>query len=65
MSKTSRNKDLEVSAYTPIRTKANNNVIMGKESDLLKGVALRGSQHKPQFTKRPSSKRVLKRLKNG
>ena len=56
MSKESRNKDLEVSAYTPIRTQANNNVAMGKESDLLKGVMLRGAQHKPQYTKHRKGK---------
>jgi|ETNvirome_6_1000_1030641.scaffolds.fasta_scaffold93222_1 hypothetical protein len=64
MSKESRNKDLEVSAYTPIRTKANNNVTMGKESDLLKGVMLRGAQHKPQYTKHRKGKGQFAR-KNG
>ena len=65
MSKTSRNKDLEVSAYTSIRTKVHSNVAMGKESDLLNGVALSGSKHQPQYTKHRKGKGQFARKKNG
>ena len=52
-----KHKDLEVSAYTAIRTKAHGNMMMGNESDLMNGVALHGAKHQPQYTKPQFKKR--------
>ena len=53
----SKNKDLGVSAYTPIRTKSNSKILMGNESDLAFGVSLNGAKHDPKHTKPQFKKR--------
>ena len=57
----SRHKDNGVSAYTPIRTKANSKFVMGNKSDLIFGLNLNGAKHKPQHTKPQFKKRRDKR----
>ena len=53
----SKHKDLGVSAYQPIRTKAHGNMIMGTEADLMNGMAMSGAKHQPQNTKPQFKKR--------
>ena len=57
----SRHKDSGVSAYTPIRTKANSKFVMGNESDLIFGLHLNEAKHSPQHTKPQFKKRKDKR----
>ena len=53
----SKHKDLGMSAYTPIRTRANSKFVTGNESDLAFGVELNGAKHSPQHTKPQFKKR--------
>ena len=53
----SKHKDLGMSAYTPIRTRANSIFVTGNESDLAFGVELNGAKHSPQHTKPQFKKR--------
>ena len=52
-----KHKDLGVSAYQPIRTKAHGNMIMGTEADLINGVEMSGAKHQPRHTKPQFKKR--------
>jgi hypothetical protein len=53
----SKHKDLGISAYTPIRTRAHSKFVTGNESDLAFGISLNGAKHDPKHTKPQFKKR--------